>query len=148
MTSEGKGLFELLDSNNDGRLSVREMRNAVRLLDELDRDGDGFISKIEIPLCSQASFRLGPPSQGVRDTWTVAFSPDGQLLRGVQAQPTTPRGPEWFWKMDRNGDGDVSRKEFLGTDEQFWEIDTDGDGLISLQEAEAYEQKMREKRDK
>jgi hypothetical protein len=27
--------------------------------------------------------------------------------------------PLWFQKMDRNRDGDVSRKEFLDTDEQF-----------------------------
>jgi hypothetical protein len=49
--------------------------------------------------------------------------------------------------MDRNGDGDVSRREFLGTDEQFREIDTDGDGLISVEEAEAYDKKRRERRD-
>jgi hypothetical protein len=38
--------------------------------------------------------------------------------------------------MDVNGDGDVSRREWLGTDEDFRRIDTDGDGLIDLQEAE------------
>ena len=37
--------------------------------------------------------------------------------------------------MDSNRDGDVSRKEFLGTDEEFARIDTDGDGLISPEEA-------------
>jgi len=50
--------------------------------------------------------------------------------------------------MDRNRDGDVSRREFLGTDEEFRRIDTDGDGLISVEEAEAYDKKMREKREK
>ena len=38
--------------------------------------------------------------------------------------------------MDRNGDGDVSRREFLGTDEEFRRLDRDGDGLISAEEAE------------
>jgi hypothetical protein len=41
--------------------------------------------------------------------------------------------------MDRNGDGDVSWKEFLGTREQFRRLDRDGDGLISAEEAEAAE---------
>jgi hypothetical protein len=48
--------------------------------------------------------------------------------------------------MDRNRDGDVSRKEWLGTEETFKEIDTDGDGLISVEEAEAYDRKKRAKK--
>ena len=143
ISSEGKGLFELLDTDGDGRLSVREMRNAFKLIAELDRDGDGFISRTEIPRCSQAAFRMGPAGGENMNANAGLVRARG---RGNQ-QPAKPaRGPEWFQKMDRNGDGDVSRKEFLGTDEQFREIDTDGDGLISVEEAEAYDKKVREKK--
>jgi hypothetical protein len=45
--------------------------------------------------------------------------------------------------MDRNRDGDVSRREFLGTDAQFRQIDTDHDGLISREEAERYDKQAR-----
>jgi hypothetical protein len=39
--------------------------------------------------------------------------------------------------MDCNQDGDLSRREFLGTREQFVQSDTDSDSLISADEAEA-----------
>ena len=78
----------------------------------------------------------------------LAFSPDGEYLAFDRSRPEKPRrGPEWFRKMDRNGDGDVSRREFLGTDAQFRAIDTDGDGLISVEEAEAFDKMMRAKGD-
>jgi Ca2+-binding EF-hand superfamily protein len=143
---EGKGLFELIDTNGDGRLSVREMRNAVKLLEDLDRDGKGFLTKTDIPRCSTATFRTGPATTDRSDRYYASQALVVRSGRRIgNTQPTQPpRGPAWFVKMDRNGDGDVSRKEFLGTDEQFKEIDTDGDGLISLEEAEAYDKKMRE----
>jgi hypothetical protein len=48
--------------------------------------------------------------------------------------------------MDRNGDGDVSRREFLGTIEQFRRIDSDGDGLIDVVEAERADEAVRKRR--
>jgi Ca2+-binding EF-hand superfamily protein len=145
IASEGKGLFELLDADGDGRLSVRELRGAIRLLAELDRDGDGCLGRLEIPRCTQAAFRSGPAGYaGGGLSQVSAFRTALNAARDVEQPPA--RGPEWFRKMDRNGDGDVSRKEFLGTDEQFRAIDTDGDGLISLAEAEAFEKTLREKK--
>jgi hypothetical protein len=58
------------------------------------------------------------------------------------------RGPLWFRKMDRNGDGDVSPREFLGSRDDFRRIDTDGDGLISAEEAERYDAAVRALRQK
>jgi hypothetical protein len=56
-----------------------------------------------------------------------------------------PRGPLWFRKMDRNGDGDVSPREFLGTPAQFRRIDADGDGLIDPDEAERADARLRKR---
>jgi hypothetical protein len=50
--------------------------------------------------------------------------------------------------MDRNGDGDVSPREFLGSREDFRRIDADGDGLISAEEAERYDAAVRALRQK
>ena len=66
-----------------------------------------------------------------------------QAGTGYTRPPTDARGPAWFRKMDRNGDGDVSRAEFLGSKEDFDRIDTDHDGLISLEEAEAFDKLTR-----
>ncbi len=45
-------------------------------------------------------------------------------------------GPEWFRRMDRNQDRDVSFREFLGPRNIFDFLDTDQDGLLSATEAE------------
>ena len=54
----------------------------------------------------------------------------------IVAQPRTPIGPVWFQRMDRNMDGDLTWKEFLGPRHVFEALDADGDGLIDPQEAE------------
>jgi len=38
--------------------------------------------------------------------------------------------------MDRNRDGDLSPREFLGPRTAFDRLDTDGDGLVDAREAE------------
>ena len=116
------------------------MRNAVKLLAELDRDGDGMISRIEIPRVFSGDVPHGAGGGAA----AIRQLPDRPHSWRSHPNREGPRGPEWFRKMDRNGDGDVSRREFLGTDAQFREIDTDGDGLISVEEAEAFDKKRRD----
>jgi Ca2+-binding EF-hand superfamily protein len=138
IADQDKGLFDLIDTNRDGRLSVRELRNAVQLIDSLDRDGDGHVSRAEIPRNYLLRLNLGP--LGFAPANAVRARPFG----GTSLPPEPTAGPLWFRKMDRNRDGDVSRREFLGTPEEFDRIDTDGDGLISAEEAERFDAKMRE----
>src|SRR5262249_38667326 len=100
--------------------------------------------KDEIPHSYLATFVPGPVN--------VPNVPPGVVVASTVARPpgsgTAPvRGPLWFRKMDRNQDGDVSRREFVGTDEQFAQLDTDGDGLISVEEAERANAGFREQRD-
>ena len=55
----------------------------------------------------------------------------------------TPKttGPEWFVRMDRNKDNDLTRVEFPGTDEQFQALDADHDELVSADEALRFDEK-------
>jgi Ca2+-binding EF-hand superfamily protein len=141
--SHGSGLFDLLDTNHDGRLSVRELRHMGKLIAQLDRDGDGMISRGEVPRTYGLSFH--PAEAGAMvlgGTFAVAIN--ASAASTPVAEPT--RGPLWFRKMDRNRDGDVSRREFLGTDADFRRIDTDGDGLISVEEAIAADKWFRKKK--
>src|SRR5262249_25544268 len=101
--SEGRSLFRLLDADGDGSLSPRETQYAwERVSPSADRK-TGTLRAGQVP----RQFRV-----------TLAHG------SGLPAGPTRPlpRGPLWFRKMDRNGDGDVSLKEWLGSRELFEEI--------------------------
>src|SRR5262249_60952119 len=93
--------------------------------------GDGQIALSEIPRNYQMTLVRG----GAAGPNPFAFQAAALYGPRQISVPPLKEGPTWFRKMDRNRDGDVSRREFLGTDEEFRRLDTDGDGLISLEEA-------------
>jgi Ca2+-binding EF-hand superfamily protein len=134
----GRGLFELIDvAPRDGRLGLREMRMAWSRLAPLDRDGDGAIARNEIPRRLELSVR----QSGLNYPYQYLSVDVG--YRTQLPVPVPSRGPLWFRKMDRNADGDLSPREWLGTEEEFRKIDTDGDGLISAEEAERYDEQLK-----
>jgi Ca2+-binding EF-hand superfamily protein len=106
----GNGLFERLDADRDGALSVRELRGAW------ERVGRGF-DRSKLPRHLFATVSRGQPRE----------------LPGRPART----GPAWFVAMDRNGDGDVSRREFTGPAAVFERLDADRDGLLDPREAAA-----------
>ena len=110
----GRGLFEALDADRDGALSARELRTAWA------RVGSGF-GRAKLPRHLLATVSQGRPRE----------------LPGKPART----GPAWFLAADRNGDGDVSRREFLGPAAAFGRLDADRDGLIDAAEANRSEPK-------
>lgn len=109
------GLFELLDTNHDGSLSVRELRTAWARVQETGCVNAGAYDPQKQPRLLLIVASAGYPQQ-------IAQRPH--------------HGPAWFRAMDKNRDGDVSRREFTGPARVFDTLDTDQDGLLTASEAE------------
>jgi Ca2+-binding EF-hand superfamily protein len=139
---QGNALYAAIDANGDGRIGLREMHTASERLAALDADGSGRLSTAEIPSNVRVALARGPYAYlGLNAYRATAYASGGGVVgaRGGN-QAEQPEGPDWFFRMDRNVDGDISPREFLGDAELFAKIDTNGDGFIELAEAKAADQ--------
>lgn len=128
-TFERQPLFVKLDADGDDRLSRRELRDARAALASADADGDGRVGLAEFGGRYRLSFGVPNLLDGASPRMAAEFA--------ATARPPArgDGGPEWFGAMDRNADGDLDRREFLGTAARFAEFDADADGLLSPEEA-------------
>ena len=131
---DGAGFFPALDSNSDRRISMREMRYADKTLVKMQRDDKPGLGEFEPARRYRIEFVRG------------VFNPFGNPERRVnplmpQAVVETikprPVGPIWFQRWDRNNDGDITWREFLGPRDAFEQLDADRDELIDPKEADA-----------
>lgn len=137
ITDEGRSLFDVLDENGDGSLSIRELRTCWARMKPLAKNEVG-LSRQDIARRLEVS--LGQQLQRFRGSIvTRAVFPLGSMRSS---------GPLWFQKMDRNRDGDISPREFVGSEEDFRKLDSDGDGLISSTEALQFEERLKKEKGK
>ena len=131
ISKQGRTLFQMLDDNRDLRLTRREFQEGPKRLAELDTNNDGRFAEAEFQHRYRFTFRSG-------ESPLLPTNPP-QAAANAQATPTIrddTSGPFWFQRMDRNRDGDVSQREFLGSPATFQRLDVDGDGLLTGDEAE------------
>jgi Ca2+-binding EF-hand superfamily protein len=130
VTDGGQQLLGVLDTSPDSVLSLRELRSAAAALERSDSNHDGRLSGNEIP--RRVKIDLS------RNTLAGARAVNARpMAEDREGRETPPAGPAWFQKLDRNRDGDLSAREFVGPQEVFVRLDADRDGLIDAAEAEA-----------
>jgi Ca2+-binding EF-hand superfamily protein len=124
---QGRAIFGIVDLDRDRRLGPREVMRTVDRVMSWDGDADGRVSADEIPYHMQVT---------IARSGLIGLIGEGVVRTGYATRSNGPTaGPEWFLKMDRNHDGDVSRREFLGPRAEFDRLDRDQDGLIDAAEA-------------
>ena len=128
---EGKTLFELLDGNVDRRLTMREIREGFSRLAAVDRNHDERVAQSELESRYRLTFSFGRNQTFARDPGSM----NAPLTPRLRSQGT---GPTWYRRMDRNLDGDITWREFLGSREQFHQLDVNSDEMIDLAEAAAW----------
>jgi Ca2+-binding EF-hand superfamily protein len=115
-------LFSLLDGDADGNLRFIEMAQAEKMVG-MEADSTSLPQQFHI------SFAAAP----IR-TWGGMMIP-APAKRLPSATKEQKSWLPWFQALDRNEDGIVSPREFLGPPEVFRMLDGDGDGMITLSEA-------------
>jgi Ca2+-binding EF-hand superfamily protein len=133
---DGKTLFKLLDENKDRRLAGRELLEGFDILLEYDLNKDQRLTESELGTAYSLQIGLGQPAS-LRMNSTQAMGMAARSTDAILPGVSGLSGPEWFRRMDRNQDRDVSYREFLAPRSIFEQLDKDSNGLLSAAEAEA-----------
>ena len=157
-------LVRFADRNGDDRLGLKELASytdllaaavesqvwivvsdrGFNLLPFLDADRDGRLGYVELSQAAalgESDARFAAPRQ-----YQITFGAAGVRSWGGMMIPTsatrpstgnnrTFSGPRWFRALDRNDDGVVNPREFLGPAESFRKLDRNDDGIIANAEA-------------
>jgi Ca2+-binding EF-hand superfamily protein len=121
--------FHILDAEGNGKLGYRELLSAANLL-QVDEP-----ESARLPWQFQIVF--GGPSTRLLGGVSIPTSSKRAAVAGGDKRPV----PRWFQAMDRNGDGVISPREFVGPPELFRKLVSDGEGVITPENAQRAEKR-------
>jgi Ca2+-binding EF-hand superfamily protein len=141
--------FQAMDSNHDGRITRAEWRGSDRSFRVHDWNGDGVLTGDEVRPGAQRS--VAPLDDTDFDSANREYTFNDWTARGFTALDRNRDGRitsnEWsfdragFHRADHNGDGVISRAEFLNTDledddrgDLFADLDVNKDNRVSRSE--------------
>lgn len=132
------GFFERMDRNEDGKVTLSETQShAAARFDSMDLNMDGFLTKEELEEAHQArkqkmqekrADKSEKPNKEGRPELTDEQKAEHHKKR-------SQRKEKMFERSDKDGDGKISREEFLAQGSQhFSKMDTNGDGVVTKEE--------------
>jgi Ca2+-binding EF-hand superfamily protein len=125
----GQDVFTVLDADRNLKISPREWQTAADRMSVWDKNSSGKLDLSEVPHVYRVS--LGPGLPNLPGLMT----PNNNNNQQTPTMQQLVRGPKWFQAMDKNSDGDVSAREFLGKPELFRAMDQDQNNLLDPREA-------------
>jgi Ca2+-binding EF-hand superfamily protein len=152
--------MERYDKNKDGFLDLEEMPNRLKDKDkwkEFDKDKDGKLNRAEVTeylrefVQRRMKMQNNPPNNNDNNNNNNNNQPPATSVTTIDntildQRPVVfragalPTGlPDWFYKLDLDGDGQISLYEWRkGSEplEKFEEWDRDGDGYITAEEVQ------------
>ncbi len=118
--------------------------NPLEVIGQLDANNDKVIERDEVPESGRAAFDRLLKRGDSNENGKLDGEEVRALLTKLRALTPNAGGSERLRSMDKDDDGKVSRKEFLGPEAIFDRIDANRDGFITEPEARRAREKMAE----